>query len=326
MSASSQHQALNPEIVQQAIEWMVKLQSGTVTSGDIAECELWQSQSSQHEQAWQQLESLRGRFSTLPNSLAHATLDKALPNNILQSRRTALKSIAILVSAGTLSLSGYQFAPWQQMVADYGTKVGEQRTIMLTDGTQMMLNTDSAVDIHFDDQQRLLKLLKGEVLIITGHNASELRPFSVQTAQGNVRALGTRFIVRQQESTTFAAVYQASIAVHPDHAMQTTQLKAGQQITFSAVQTDAISQADPNLSAWSDGVIVASNMRLIDFASELDRYRSGKIICDASTADLKISGVFPINSPDHVIALLEQTLPIRAETRMRYWTVLHKRS
>lgn len=326
MSASRQHQAVNPEIVQQAIEWMVKLQSGTLSSDDIAECELWQSQSSQHKQAWQQVESLSGHFRTLPNSLAHAALDKALPSNKLQSRRAVLKSIGVLACAGALSLTGYQFTPWQQMVADYGTQVGEQRTIMLTDGTQMMLNTDSAVDIYFDDKKRLLKLLKGEVLIVTGHHASEHRPFSVQTAQGNVRALGTRFIVRQQESTTFTAVYQGSIAVHPDRAVQTTQLKAGQQITFSAVQADTISQANPDLSAWSDGVIVASNMRLIDFVNELDRYRSGKIICDASTAGLMISGVFPINNPNHVITLLEQTLPVRAETSMRYWTVLHKRS
>lgn len=319
------HTSPDSATVQEAIKWMVIMQSGIASSEDLSNCERWLKQSPLHEAAWQQLESLSGGFKTIPKALAHATLDNASTYHQLQSRRLVLKSILLLAGTGAIAFGGYQFAPWQQLIADYGTNVGEQRKVMLADGTALLLNTDSAVDIRFDTQQRLVKLLKGEVLITTGHLDGEYRPFSIQTAHGNVRALGTRFLVHQQENATLVAVYEKAVEVRPNTTTMAIRLDVDQQLTFSASQASPIVQADQDISAWSDGVIVAKNTRLADFAKELDRYRSGKIICDASVADLMISGVFPINDPDRVIVSLERTLPIVAEKRMRYWTTLNKR-
>ncbi|WP_020182113.1 FecR domain-containing protein [Methylotenera sp. 1P/1] len=313
-------------IVQEAVKWMVTLQSGIASEDDLLNCEKWRKQSQTHEETWQQLVGLSGNLKSIPKALAHATLDNSEVNRKLQSRRLVLKSVLLLAGSGTLAYSGYQFTPWQQMIADHGTAVGEQRKIMLADGTELHLNTDSAVDIHFDAQQRQIKLLKGEVLITTGHQSYDHRPFSIQTTHGNVRALGTRFLVHQQENTTFVAVYESAVEVRPIASNKATRLKVGEQLSFDTSQAYGIMQADQDLSAWSDGVIVAKELRLADFAKELDRYRSGKIICNASVVNLKISGVFPINDPDRVIKTLENTLPIVAEKRMHFWITLNKRS
>ena len=212
-------------------------------------------------------------------------------------------------------------------MADHGTAVGERRTVMLADGTQLQLNTDSAVDIHFDGKQRIAKLLKGEILITTGHeDVSPARPFSVETAQGNIRALGTQCLVRQQTGATLVAVYEGAVEVRPDDALRNTRINSGQQLTFSESEPGGIVSADPDVTAWSDGVIVAKNMRLADFVAELDRYHSGKIMCDPSVAGLTISGVFPLEDTSRVIATLEATLPVMSETRGRYWTTLRKRN
>ncbi len=309
-------------IVQEAVAWMVKLQSGVANVDDLTNCEQWRKQNPLHEQAWQQLERLSGSFKAIPSAVAHATLDHPSANQQFNSRRLALKSMVLLAGTGALAYSGYQFAPWQQVLADYGTNVGEQRKVMLADGSEILLNTDSAVDIHFDGHQRLVKLLKGEVLITTGHQDNARRPFSVQTAQGNLRALGTRFLVRQQDKATLVAVYESAVEVRPKSTQTPTRVEANQQLTFTSQQASRIAPADLDLSAWVDGVIVAKDTRLADFVKELDRYRSGKIMCDSSTAELLISGVFPISDPERVLETIQRTLPIKAETRMGYWTTL----
>lgn len=326
MFTNNHHESINPKIVQEAIEWMVKLQSGVAKNDDFVNCKQWRKQNPLHDQAWQQLESLSDNFKTVPSALAHATLDDSNINRKLYSRRAALKSIALMVGVGTIAMTSYKYAPWQPLVADYSTGVGEQRTVLLADGTQIMMNTNSAVDVQFNKHQRLVKLLKGEILVTTGHQDALLQqPFSVQTAQGNVQALGTRFIVRQEENTTLVAVYEGLVEVRPENSPRATRLGVNQQLSFTSFITNPVSPMNTDLSAWIDGVIVATNMRLADFANELDRYRQGNIVCDASAADILISGVFPLNAPDTVIATLEQTLPITAETHMRYWTVLRKR-
>lgn len=316
--------AIDPRIVREAIEWMVKLQSGTARSHDLEGCELWRMQDPMHDRAMQQLEGLSGNVKSLPKTLVHAVLDSSAANQKFHSRRSALKSIALLAGAGTLALAGYRYAPWQPMMADYRTGVGVRRTIMLADGTQVILNTDSAFDVHFDRQQRLIRLLKGEMLVTTGHLHGASHPFSVQTAQGNVRALGTRFQVRQLGGDTVVAVYEGAVEIRPDDARQVTSLAAGQELQFSAVKTASITTADPDSTAWSDGVFIAKNIRLEDFAKELNRYRHGYVICDPSVANIMISGVFPLDDPNRAIALLEQTLSITAKTRMGYLTILHR--
>lgn len=324
MAVNSSDDAIDPRIVRQAIEWMVKLQSGTAKSNDLVDCEQWRIQDPMHDRALQQLEDLSGNVKSLPKTLVHAVLDSSVESRKFYGRRSALKSIMLLAGAGTLALTGYRYAPWQQMVADYSTDIGEQRTIMLADGTQVILNTDSAMDVNFDRQQRLIRLLKGEVLVTTGHPHGATPPFSVQTAQGNVRALGTRFQVRQQAGDTVVAVYEGAVEIHPDNMRQAIRLDAGQKLYFSDVKTGHYMIADPDAAAWSDGVIVAKNIRLEEFAKELNRYRRGDVICDPSAANIMISGVFPLDDPSRVIALLEQTLSVKAETRMRYWTILYR--
>lgn len=304
---------------------MVKLQSDTADAAVAQLCDAWRKENSLHEQAWVQLQAINGSIHALPKEIARATLKENSANRSHQGRRTALKSIALVFGAGSISLAGYRYSPWQQWVADQSTAVGEQRNIMLADGTKLILNTDSAVDIQFTDEHRLVKLLKGEILISTGHkDSANYRPFSVQTGEGTIQALGTQFLVRQHASATQVAVFEGAVKVQPDDATQTTRVDAGQQLYFSTLKTEAIIPADPDISAWADGVLVAKNTRLADFVAELDRYHNGKILCDNSASDLTISGVFPLKDSMRVIVTLQETLPITAQFRTRYWVTLHK--
>ncbi|WZB74169.1 FecR domain-containing protein [Achromobacter insuavis] len=82
---------------------------------------------------------------------------------------------------------------------------------MLPDGSRVWLNTASAFNRDFQPGLRRLHLVAGEILIETGTDKD--RPFVVDTAEGRLRALGTRFTVRQEADATLLAVYQGAVEI-----------------------------------------------------------------------------------------------------------------
>ena len=60
-------------------------------------------------------------------------------------------------------------------------------------------------------------------------------------------------------------------------------------------------------------------MRLADFIAELGRYSRDTLSCDPAVADRLLSGSFPVNNVDKVLAALSATLDIRVEAETRLW-------
>ena len=92
--------------------------------------------------------------------------------------------------------------------------------------------------------------------------ARDPRPFYVQTPQGRLQALGTRFSVRLERDLTFLAVYQGSVAIHPAAARTRTVIDAGQQVRFSREAIAASEEADPAREAWALSLIHIFGPRL----------------------------------------------------------------
>jgi transmembrane sensor len=144
----------------------------------------------------------------------------------------------------------------------------------------------------------------------------------VETGEGTVQALGTRFVVRQESGFSRAAVFEGTVRVTALDTGRQAFLQPGQTVRFTR---DAIAEpvtTDESVAAWTDGVIVADKMRLDEFIAELGRYRSGRLACDPAVADMRVSGVFPLNDTDRALAALTDSLPVRIETRTRYWVTV----
>ncbi|WP_409076730.1 FecR domain-containing protein [Paraburkholderia sp. BL23I1N1] len=200
------------------------------------------------------------------------------------------------------------------------TAVGERRTVTLADGTRVTLNTDSAIDIGFSSTERRVRLIKGEIMIATGHGAGEQRPFMVETAQGKLQPLGTRFAVRQQSALCRLDVFEGAVRISPrDAPGRTPVVRAGQRARFTRDDVSALEPISENDAAWTDGLIVASGTRLGDFVTELDRYRAGHLSCDPSVAGLRLSGTFPLADTDRVLDTVTRTLPVEVVFITRYW-------
>ncbi|AIY41082.1 Fe2+-dicitrate sensor [Collimonas arenae] len=314
---------INPAIIREAATWLMTLHGGEATEADQQAWQRWRSRSPEHQRAWLCAQKLNGAFSDIPAELGMPVLDRATPRH--QQRRAVLKTLSVLLTAAPVAWLATRL-PWQDWTADYQTGTGEQRDIALSDGTQLMLNTASSVDVKFDASQRLVRLYTGEMLVTTGRDKmAPPRPFMVQTRHGMLRALGTRFNIRQEGMRSHVAVLEGSVEIVPRASVGMAVLvKAGQQCVFTANRVEPVQAADDTLALWSQGVLVADKMRLADFLDELARYRHGRLNCDPAVADQLVSGAFQLKDTDQVLYLLSKVLPVRIEKISRYWVTVTK--
>jgi transmembrane sensor len=324
-SASDEPRPLERTVARAAAVWLVRLHE-EATAQDIAACDRWRAADPAHEQAWQRAQWVNAKFGGVPPTLGMSTLGRKRRVD----RRTALKAMTVLWVAGTSAYVVHRSTPWRQWMSDERTAVGERRSIVLADGTRLDLDTATAVDIAFSDTERRLILNAGTILVRTGPDRRALttsyRPFIVETREGRIRALGTRFVVNQEpggDSATSVAVLQSRVEITPDAAPQSKRIiEAGQQTYFTATGIAPTTRADPHVADWSSGVLYADRMRLDDFAAELGRYRAGILRCDPAVADLRITGAFQLDNTDSILAALPETLPVQLVYRTRYWVTL----
>ncbi|WP_330213042.1 FecR domain-containing protein [Pseudomonas sp. Z18(2022)] len=313
-------QPIDPLILGEAADWMVQLQSGSATDEDRRAIAQWQGRSVQHAQAWQRAQAILGDFSTVPAAIAGDTL-KRIGRKKPLGRRQAL---GLLLAAGPATWLAYRQLPWQQWTADQHTAIGEQKNLTLPDGTRVLINTGSSLNIAFSDQVRRIELLKGEVLITTAKDAAH-RAFIVQTRHGTARALGTRFSVRVGEQACRVAVTEGAVELLPEHATQGVIVKAGEQGAFGADRVAAVEPLDVSALTWENGMLLAQHMRLADLLDELGRYRAGVLRCHDSVASLTVSGAFSLRDTDASLHLLQETLPVKVSSLTGYWVTVEPR-
>ena len=207
--------------------------------------------------------------------------------------------------------------------ADYRTATGERREVVLGDGSVLSLNTRSAVNVRFDDKRRLIELLAGEILVTSGHGAGSAAPLVVATREGLVRALGTRFVVRQQDGVSTVEVFESAVDIRPrDSAGAPLLLAAGRGVAFSRHAPDAPHTIDAYADAWSRGQLIVDDVALGDFLADLARYRPGVIDCAPAVAQLRLSGVFPLADTQRILNMLPNSLPVQVRSRTRYWVTV----
>lgn len=198
---------LPQHVAEQASRWYVLLMSGAHTEEDRQACERWRQADPDHERAWAHLMRADGRLRDLAGSPAY----QALTNGQRKGRRRALIAmLGLATGAGGLVWTADRMR-WVRLSPDHVAGVGEQRTVVLADGTEVLLNTDSAIDVLYDERTRRLRLRRGEIQIRTGHGAGYAGlPFRVDTPAGGVRALGTRFMVRLDGDQARVALLKGS--------------------------------------------------------------------------------------------------------------------
>lgn len=316
---------MNRAILKSAAAWYAQLGSDDVTDADRHAWQAWRSAHPDHERAWQKIEQLQqqmqGHRRALPKDIVAVTSRLTAAQQSTQ-RRTVLKTLVSIFVGGTALWTTWRYKT--DHFADYATAVGERRTVALDDGSTLVLNTNTAVNIVFSETGRSVRLLHGEILIQTAPDRQRVsgRPFVVQTDDGSILALGTRFTVRRTTSQSQVAVLEKAVEIRPGKLSDSRIVHAGERIEFTTSDMHAVERIAGEPSAWQDGMLVVANWRLEDLLAELDRYRSGSLSCTDEVANLRISGSFPVGNTDLALKAIAKALPVAVVSRTQYWVTV----
>lgn len=325
---------LSDGIVDAAITWSVKLDYNHAKPATRQAFDRWLCADPRHAQAWERVGSLRSDFARMPRQLALDALQavEAKRQAVKLSRRHAMKLLSLSSIVLTIGWIARDNTPWQRLLADASTAAGEQKTLHLTDGTVIVLNTDSAVSTDLVGERRLVVLRRGEIMVTTGADAEapaqrgQKRPFWVYTPFGKMRAMGTRFVVRLAEQRVRVSVQEGAVELHPADSLSPggspVVVHAGESRWLADDGTAPAELRGFEDDAFADGVIAGKHIRLADLVAELSRYRGGRIVCDVRVADLRVSGVFHIKNTDQALQFLAQTQPVSVTYRTRLWVTV----
>lgn len=311
-------------VTERAIDWMVELNAASPDPALLRRVDQWLAQDPRHQHAWDLLQQRLGR----PCAALRA-LDQRVPGQasearqlLLQptrTRRDVLRSLAGLGLLGGGLWAGWRSDAAQDWMADLHTASGQRRTFTLEDGSRLSMNSASAVDLRFDREQRLVVLRHGELLIDVAKDP--LRPLRVRAAQGQIQALGTRFLVGQEPATTRVTVLQHSVRASLPNGQEQV-LQQGQAALLGADGIQLLSGEQLQRAAWVDGKLEVLDEPLHAVVEALRPYQRGYIRLAPAVRGLRVQGVFPLDQPQQALAALAEALPIKVEHYAPWLTLI----
>ena len=231
--------------------------------------------------------------------------------------RTALAVTAVLMLALTLS--------WfrTQTPRQIGTAIGEQRSVLLEDGSRVALNTASRIEVDLRKERRFVRLIAGEVLFEVAHDAT--RPFEMHVGDAVLRDVGTQFNVDMRPSGTTVTVLEGQVAVDCrasrvdlDAELHSSGRRATQGVVLLAARDRMVisrsgiglpqHDIDPAATiAWTQRQLIFEHRPLTEVAEEFNRYNVDRIELDSVELQRQeVTGVFQAQDPTSLILFLSK--------------------
>jgi transmembrane sensor len=344
---------LNEQIYQEACEWFVEFRSGDLDDAGRRQFDLWARKSPEHLAAYLEIAAIWNEGSALDSDrkrdagtlIAQAAADAAnvvhlpdrsranvpptVPSETPSRLRIAASVAAVGVVVGTLI--------WYQRfrMPVYATTFGEERSITLEDGSVIDINSHSKITVRYSADERDVDLLEGQALFHVAKNPA--RPFFVNSAATQVRAIGTEFDVYQKLGGTVVTVVEGRVAVLSRSDTRTGEavgpheaavpgggaadarkppiggnppifLSAGEQVLVTPLSME---KADhPNIAiatAWTQRQLEFESASLSDVAEEFNRYNQRQLVIEDPTLyDFHITGVFSSSDPASLVRFLRE--------------------
>ncbi len=318
------------DVLNQAAIWQARLSSDQLTTEQQSKFDIWLNHSEAHLYAWQEINTFWSQLECLSDVDISFIDDFAdvipLPiDNIetpsIQPIHTQIKKTAFLtgrnfsrsllgMAASMLLMFSVFYTHIPQYFADYHTAPGELRTLVLSDGSQIMLNSDTTLSVDFTQAQRNINLHQGEAYFAVA--ADNTRPFVVKTTAGQVRALGTEFDIKNRDERVLVTVFEHAVSVSLNTGEVMSHLPQGQQLGFTESSFSKPGAANlARTQSWRKQRIIFQDKPLAEVVAELSHYRAGSIIIlDSKTKALSVTGVFDTKDTNIALATIEQTLPV----------------
>lgn len=327
----------DPEVIEsEASAWIAQVDGGAMSKGDVDALKEWIGRSPHHRRAF---EKLAAGFIELGRpfnngdamrewpSLAGMTRNWFIGWKLVPAGAWALAAAVAVVAA--LFVPTAQQSPTVPKADVYYSDVGGRKTVVLVDGSQVTLNTNTRIEVALGAEERSVRLLRGEALFEVAKDAS--RPFRVYTQEGMVEAVGTMFSVRMRERDVEVLVKEGTVAVQPGALQEAprtlrgrnarseavTMLTSGKQATFDET-TKVVSAIDRETMerklSWVDGILIFDDDPLSSVVKEVSRYTDTKIIiADPALASIPVGGNFRAGETQALLDALEKGFDIKVD-------------
>lgn len=341
------------EIAAQAVDWYVQIESATQNHGSVkdesaeifASFEEWLCRSPEHVKEFMHVMALNELLTSVGNAsqLSSASESHKFFNNVFaiadaapplySTPRLKPKNATSAATTGfwhqkrvkqrvytgvaffmvfVLSVVLWSFNP---LPHTYQTEIGEQKTVILKDGSVVSLNTNSSIRVMFNESQRSVYLLSGEAIFEVVHDG---RPFIVHSDEVQILALGTKFNVYRQNDSVVVTVVEGKVSVQsqletagePTAAIKHVELVLGEQVVVGRqVSFTEVTKTDlPQALAWTQKRLVFEDDPIQTVIQESNRYNKRQLrLVDSTLQARRISAVFNADDQKSLIAFLQQT-------------------
>jgi len=326
-------------ILEQASHWWELLHSDSASNSDHHEFGEWVARSPERVEAYLQtarlVKAIKSPRLIWPSTAAEVLIReaKASPETALQFSTTRVsapvargearhvRSGFAWAAAAAVLLMGVGVALFMlKTPQEFRTALGEQRSVLLADGSRVTLNTDSTIEVNLQRARREVRLMHGEALFEVAHDP--VRPFVVRAGNALLKDMGTLFNVDMRSNGTSVTVVEGRVAVDSGRPGKNAGAQAahGGPVTLEALVLGAndrvvitpaglgAPQHGVNVApivAWTQRQLMFEHRPLSEVAEEFNRYNRDRI--DIDSAELKrqeVTGVFEANDPASFVAFL----------------------
>lgn len=347
MSNNTVEHKLDKKILEEAADYYLTLQDGTMSNAELRAWQNWFLNSREHRIAFRRLETLWGKLDQLdiddlethsstaceektmerPISFAGGSvLSLITENNEQQPPQNNWRGMYGAIAACFISLFmvGYLFYSPQADIASppttqsYATVTENQRLVKLADASIVELGPESKIEVQYSSNARMVRLLEGQAVFTVAKNPH--RPFIVEAGDGTVTAIGTVFNVIKAPEGIVVKVLEGTVAVRSEEETEETSsspvalVTAGNETSYSKENGLAeVTTADVHEGLeWRVGVLRMLEKPLDQVIEELNQYVENEIrIGDKEIGRYSFTGTVYPDQVDNWLEGLQQGYPLK---------------
>ncbi len=339
------------ELLEAASRWVLKIDEGELSASDEAALGAWLDESAEHRallmevaSVWDRADALARLSELFPHRSEHDQVRRGTADRPWVQGLAVAGALAVLLTIGLLlpTFSGHQAPPTTS--AEYATAIGEQKTLLLPDSSEVVLNTNSQLAVTFTPEQRLLRLAQGEILVRVAEDHS--RPLSVLAGNRIIQAVGTEFVVAMTDGHRVelmvtegkVVIGQQPAMLRSPHAsdsdgeidalsslplppllrkLDNNFVAAGELVSLGSAEpvkkTVSTDEIAVKLS-WRDGRLIFRSEPLEQALKEVERYTTVEFVfLDESLKTSALSGRFRIGDVEALLSSLRVNFNIAHE-------------
>ncbi|MBL8265179.1 FecR family protein [Steroidobacter sp.] len=301
-----EHDPVLLKAIAEASAWIVTLHGPDRTPGVERGFRCWLVERPMHQYAFEHATDTWNRTRAMVRRSAR--VEVSVPRGASEQPRKKVARTPLLALVASLFIAVIGVSLYLQGSA-LKTGIGERRTVVLDDGTQVTMNTATRMTVDYDQQRRLVRLDSGEAFFEVAKRSEW--PFVVSVGNREVTALGTAFLVRSDSARVAVTLLEGKVAVtatSESAAAAAITLAPGQRVVFEKRAPPVLDRPEiQKLTAWQQGLVNIDDMTLAQAVEEMNRYSTLQLVVEGPAADIRVSGIFRVTDLENLAQAVAMT-------------------